>query len=77
VEITSLLSPNHAIIRDRGIPGGPLVFRGTRVRFQALVDSLEGGQTLNEFLDHFPTVTGPAAVHALENARALVVGELG
>lgn len=50
---------------------------GTRVPFQALLDYLEGGQTLNEFLNDFPTVTREAAVHALEHAKTLVVGELG
>lgn len=50
---------------------------GTRVPFQALRDYLEGGQTLNDFLNDFPTVTRKAAVHALEHAKTLVVGELG
>jgi hypothetical protein len=37
---------------------------------------LEGGQTLNDFLDDFPTVTREAGVHALEDAKSLVVGQL-
>ena len=52
------------------------MFGGTRVPFQALLDYLEGGQTLDEFLDDFPTVTRQAAVHALEHAKTLVVSEL-
>jgi uncharacterized protein (DUF433 family) len=52
------------------------VFRGTRVPFQALLDYLEGGQTLAEFLDDFPTVTREAAISALEAAKSLLVGEL-
>jgi uncharacterized protein (DUF433 family) len=52
------------------------VFRGTRVPFQALLDYLEGGQTLNDFLDDFPTVTREASVQALEHAKSLVVGQL-
>jgi uncharacterized protein (DUF433 family) len=52
------------------------VFRGTRVPFQALLDYLEGGQTLNEFLDDFPTVTRDAAVHALEHPKSLVSSQL-
>ncbi len=52
--------------------GGTAVFRGTRVPFQALLDYLEGGQTLNEFRDDFPTVTREAAISSLELAKSLV-----
>jgi len=69
--------PNSIIVRDPEILGGTPVFRGTRVPFQALLDYLEGGETLDEFLDDFPTVTREAAVHALEHAKTLVVSELG
>ena len=68
---------NNVIIRDPEVLGGTPVFRGTRVPFQALLDYLEGGQTLSEFLDDFPTVTRDAAVSALEHAKSLVVSELG
>ncbi len=68
---------NSVVIRDPEVLGGTPVFRGTRVPFQALLDYLEGGQTLNEFLDDFPTVTRETAVHALEHAKALLVSELG
>jgi len=69
-------SSDSIILRDPEVLGGTPVFRGTRVPFQVLLDYLEGGQTLDEFLDDFPTVTRRAAVHALEHAKALVVGEL-
>lgn len=72
-----MASSENVIIRDPDLLGGTPVFRGTRVPFQALLDSLEGGQTLGEFLEDFPTVTREAAVHALEHAKALVVGQLG
>jgi len=68
---------NNVITRDPDVLGGTPVFRGTRVPFQALLDYLEGGQTLDDFLDDFPTVTREAAVHALEHAKTLVVSELG
>jgi len=68
---------NNVITRDPDVLGGTPVFRGTRVPFQSLLDYLEGGQTLGEFLEDFPTVTREAAVHALEHAKALVVGQLG
>ena len=45
--------------------------------FQALLDYLEGGQYLDEFLDDFPTVTREAAVAALELAKSVLVSQLG
>ena len=58
----------EVIVKDLDILGGTPVFRGTRVPFQALLDYLEGGQTLDEFIDDFPTVTREAAISALEPA---------
>jgi len=46
------------------------------VPFQTLLDYLEGGQTLAEFLDDFPSVTRQAALDALEQAKALLLSEL-
>jgi uncharacterized protein (DUF433 family) len=68
---------DEVIVKDAQVLGGTAVFRGTRVPFQALLDYLEGGQTLNDFLDDFPTVTREAAVSALELAKSLLVGRLG
>jgi uncharacterized protein (DUF433 family) len=64
------------IIKDPEILGGEPVFRGTRVPFQALIDYLEGGETLDEFLDDFPTVSRESAVAALEEAKSLVIAQL-
>ncbi len=72
-----MLPTDGIIVRNPEILGGTAVFRGTRVPFQALLDYLEGGDTLDEFLDDFPTVTREAAVSALELAKSLVVGQLG
>jgi uncharacterized protein (DUF433 family) len=58
------------VIKDRDILGGEPVFRGTRVPFQTLLDYLEHGKTLNQFLDEFPTVTRENAIAALEEAKA-------
>ncbi len=66
----------NIIVKDPEILGGTPVFRGTRVPFQALLDYLEGGQTLAEFLEDFPTVTREQAVAALEAAKSLLVGQL-
>jgi uncharacterized protein (DUF433 family) len=68
---------SDVIIKDPETLGGTPVFRGTRVPFQALLDYLEGGQTLDEFLDAFPTVTREAAIAALEHAKELVNNQLG
>ena len=58
---------------DPDILGGTPVFVGTRVPVQALIDYIEGGHSLDEFLDDFPTVTREIAVAALEQAKALLI----
>jgi len=63
----------EVIIKDREILGGTPVFRGTRVPVQALFDYLEGGETLEDFLEGFPTVTRELAVAALEEAKQLLL----
>lgn len=72
-----MLPITAVIVKDPEILGGTPVFRSTRVPFQAMVDYLEGGQTPDEFLDDFPTVTRDSAVAAIELAKALLVGQLG
>ena len=72
-----MLPTDGVMVRNPEILGGTAVFRGTRVPFLALLDYLEGGETLDEFLDDFPTVTREAAISALELAKSLVVGQLG
>jgi uncharacterized protein (DUF433 family) len=61
------------IFRNPDILGGTPVFRGTRVPIQALFDYLEGGETLEDFLAGFPTVSREAAVAALEEAKELLL----
>jgi uncharacterized protein (DUF433 family) len=64
-------------IQDPEILSGEPVFRGTRVPFQALLDYLEGGETLDDFLDQFPSVTRQNAIAALEVAKALFLARSG
>ena len=64
-----------AIHFDPEILGGKPVFLGSRVPFQALLDYLEGGHTLEEFLDDFPSVSRELAVRALEQAGDLLVAD--
>jgi uncharacterized protein (DUF433 family) len=59
---------------DPEVQSGTPVFVGTRVPAASLFDWLEGGSTLEEFLDNFPSVTRDQAVAALEQAKASVVG---
>jgi uncharacterized protein (DUF433 family) len=58
---------------DPDILGGTPVFFGTRVPFRTLLDYLEGGDSLNEFLDDFPTVTREQAIAALRLAEEMLV----
>jgi uncharacterized protein (DUF433 family) len=61
------------IVKNRDILGGTPVFRGTRVPIQTLFDYLEGGETLEDFLQGFPTVTRESALTALEEAKGLLL----
>ena len=63
----------EVIHSDPEILGGTPVFVGTRVPVQTLLDYLEGGHPLAEFLDDFPTVTKSQAIAALEQAKHLLV----
>ena len=60
------------ILTDPEILGGTPVFRGTRVPVKALLDYLEGGHPLSDFLDDFPTVSRAQAVEVLEHAKELL-----
>ena len=57
---------------DPKILSGEVVFRSTRVPLQNLIDYLEGGYTIDDFVDHFPTVTKQQAIRGLEEAKALL-----
>jgi uncharacterized protein (DUF433 family) len=67
----------HEIMHsDPEIMSGTPVFVGTRVPVQSLFDYLEGGETLAEFLDQFPTVRREQAVAALEIAYDSIVANV-
>ena len=65
--------PSSVVHTDPEILSGTPVFVGTRVPFRSLIDYLERGSTLAEFLDDFPTVTRKQAVASLEEAGEAVV----
>jgi uncharacterized protein (DUF433 family) len=58
---------------DPDILGGTPVFVGTRVPVQTLLDYLEDGDSIDLFLDHFPSVTRDQAVAVLELAKEMLV----
>ncbi len=63
----------NAVVRsDPEILGGTPVFVGTRVPLRNLIDYLEGGRSLDEFVDDFPTVSRAQAVAALEAAHEVL-----
>ena len=64
------------IIVDAEIMNGTPCFRGTRVPFQNLMDYLEGGHSLGEFLDQFPTVTREMASQSLEEAKESLLARI-
>ena len=65
------------IVRDPEILGGAACFRGTRVPLQNLLDYLEAGDTLDQFLEQFPTVTREMAIEALETAKDSLLTRIG
>ena len=63
------------IVSDPEILSGTPCFRGTRVPVDSLIDYLEAGDSLDEFLDNFPSVSREAAIAALEEAKALLTSQ--
>ena len=66
----------QAITRDPETMHGVPVFRGTRVPVQTLFDYLAGGETLEDFLEGFPTVSRGLALEALEEAKQLLLARV-
>lgn len=66
----------QVIVSDPDVMCGTPCFRGTRVPFKNLIDYLEGGHSLGEFLDQFPTVTREMAIQALEEAKESLLARI-
>ncbi|MBA3613037.1 MAG: DUF433 domain-containing protein [Nitrospirales bacterium] len=64
---------NSLISCSPDVMGGTPVFAGTRVPVQTLLDYLEAGETLDDFLEGFPTVSREQVVGFLEEARERMV----
>ena len=69
------MKQSSVVHSDPDILGGTPVFVGTRVPVQALIDYIEGGHSLEKFLDDFPTVSRGLAVAALEQAKAHLLAD--
>ncbi len=67
----------ESITRDPEVMHGTPVFRGTRVPVKALFDYLEQGDSLDDFLEGFPTVSRELAIQVLEEAKALRLVKIG
>ena len=65
-----------AVTKDSKVLGGEPVFRGTRVPFRILIDYLEGGETLDQFLEQYPSVSRELAIAAIEQAQSSLLSQL-
>ena len=64
------------IVSDSEVMNGTPCFRGTRVPFKNLIDYLEGGHPLGEFLRQFPTITQEMAIQALEEVKNSLLAKI-
>lgn len=67
----------ETITRDPDVMHGIPVFQGTRVPVKTLFDYLENGESLDEFLEGFPTVSREIAIRVLEESRDLRLALVG
>lgn len=67
-----MLHANEIISVNPEILGSQPVFKGTRVTIETLFDYLESGETLDEFIDDFPSVTKDQAMAVIEIASKLL-----
>ena len=61
------------VSRSPDVMGGTPVFAGTRVPIQTLLDYIESGETIDEFLEGFPTVSREQVIAFLEEAKTRTV----
>ena len=69
------MSRRPLVTRSRDRAWGATVFAGTRVPVETLFEYLEAGETLDEFLRQFPTVSREQAIAVLEAAKRQAAGE--
>jgi uncharacterized protein (DUF433 family) len=69
----NLRMSQSVICRDPEVMGGTPVFCGTRVPVQTLIEYLEAGDSIDEFLEGFPTVTRAQVIAFLKEAKEKLV----
>ena len=67
---------DKVISRDPGILGGTPVFSGTRIPIRILIEHLEAGDRLDDFLDSYPTVSRDRAIAVLKAAKMVLTGNM-
>ena len=72
-ERTSRSMKQPIVSCDPNVMGGTAVFLGTRVPVQTLLDYLEAGETIDDFLEGFPSVTREQVIAFLEEAKDRVI----
>ena len=63
---------NDVISRDREVLGGTPVFHGTRVPIRILIEHLEAGDGIEDFLESYPTVSRDQAVSVLQHVKHVI-----
>jgi uncharacterized protein (DUF433 family) len=66
----------RAVVSDPERMNGVPCFLGTRVPFKTLIDYLEDGCSIDEFLEDFPTVTRDLVIQSLEEAKELLLAQV-
>ena len=66
--------PDKLVNKDPEILGGTPVFSGTRVPIRILIECLEAGDRLDDFLESYPTVSRTQAIEVLKRAKAILTG---
>jgi uncharacterized protein (DUF433 family) len=72
----TLMDRSQIVHSNPEILGGTPVFVGTRVPVRTLLVYLEGGETLEEFLDNFPTVSREQAIAFLEESASSLLTQI-
>ena len=68
---------SRVVTSSPDVMGGTPVFAGTRVPIENLLDYLEGGESIEDFLEGFPSVTREQVITFLEETKARVLAEAG
>lgn len=66
---------SHLIDSSPNVMGGTPVFAGTRVPIQTLIEYIEGGHSIDDFVQGFPSVTREQVVAFLEEAKQRMIAE--